>query len=96
MLAVESVFDRNAGTALALDAGNDTLARAAALHDDEVLFIELMAGWSTGGPAVNSLLDGIVPVTANSDVAHINRVPEPAGILLLAVAGLLAGRRRVR
>jgi hypothetical protein len=76
---------------------NESLSQLAAdsrFSSHQILYTNMYAGSTTNAAAIFSNLDGIV-ITAGGNTAHINLVPEPASLSLLALGGLaLLGRRR--
>lgn len=97
-LTVGRLTDRSTGTAtdLAITTANDEFSEVFAQYSGEqILFIDVIAGW-TSGPAIDSLLDGFQIELTNGDTATVNFVPEPGSIALLGLGGLALIRRRRR
>jgi len=97
-LSVGRLTDRSSGSTvdLAITAANDEFSEVFTQYgSEEILFIDVIAGW-TNGPAIDSLLDGFQIELTNGDTATANFVPEPGSLALLSLSGLAMLRRRRR
>ncbi len=90
---VDSIYDKNAGAYLPVSSGYDLDAIQADYGDKNILFMDIIAGFATNSPAVDSNLDGITltlvdgsSVTADLEAAGAG-VPEPASVIVWSLLG---------
>ncbi|MBN1911374.1 MAG: PEP-CTERM sorting domain-containing protein [Pirellulales bacterium] len=100
-MPVSDIYDKVTGGYISVP-GSGALSDLDALYGDEkILFIDIIAGYASSSPPVDSYLDGVKLVLDDGSVATMNLevVPEPGTPLIwltLAALGLIATLRKRR
>ncbi len=95
-LRVSDIYDKEAGSYVAVPDDGELADLCAAYGSEKILFLDLIAGYATNSPPVDSLLDGVELTLSGATVKTMDLVPEPATAALLAAGGALALIRRRR
>ena len=87
-LVVHDVYDKSAGGYTTVPGSGSMADLQAAYGDESILWMDIIAGFATASPPVDSYLDGVEIRLADGSTAEMNLVPEPSTLALLTLAGL--------
>jgi PEP-CTERM motif len=102
-LTLDWIYDKDTGGSIHYGPGAYSLGDARSTYGGEkILFMDIIAGYSSSSPPVYSYLDGVeIGLTdVNGTIASMNLepVPEPSVLILLGtgLVGLVAFRRKIK